>query len=318
MIAPVAIAGILIMATLANQAYSSSGSLTSVKCKITKHGHTKCKTKTTGGASNTGNMAQESSNTGNGATNTATIQLKCTTGYIWLPTGGFRHCALGAMVNAPQGASNTHPGLKSESSTGRNTAQGASNTGNAAQGASNTGQGGPSAQTSVGNVGQGATSSQAGHCKPAITQLSAQWYPPYRNYMIRGTLTCGGSGLSGKTITLTSTHVSYFGRIGTVVTGEEGSFFKSYKPASRAKPLTTLSAWYLGGPIGGGIPSKVVTVTGGPSQQQSSNTENAAQQSSNNANTEQEKGTSNNGNTQHEGSNNGNTQQENEAGGGSK
>jgi hypothetical protein len=258
MIAPVAIAGILIMAILANQAYSSSGSLTSVKCKITKHGHTKCKTKTTqeasttgngatsqqssntgnaaqeasttgngatsqqssntgnaaqeasttgngatsqqssntgnaaqvkicresfaicnsgkgkmenvmvhnppplsgtgyvpvkcgssgyiwypkqlgGGfrhcapgsivnappgsssthplarSSNSGNTAQESSNSGNGATNTATIQLKCTTGYIWLPTGGFRHCALGAMVNAPQGSSNTHPGLKTES-----------------------------------------------------------------------------------------------------------------------------------------------------------------------------------------------------------
>ena len=121
MIAPATVAGILIMAILANQAYSSSGSLTSVKCKITKHGHTKCKTKTTGGASNTGNMAQESSNTGNGATNTGnmaqptTIQLKCTTGYIWLPTGGFRHCAFGAMVNAPQGSSNTHPGLKTES-----------------------------------------------------------------------------------------------------------------------------------------------------------------------------------------------------------
>jgi hypothetical protein len=198
MIAPVAVAGILIMATLANQAYSSSGSLTSVKCKITKNGGTKCKTKTKtitppqgpsnngakptsaagattqpssttgngatsqkssntataqvkctsgyiwypkppGGfrhcalgsivnapqgsssthplarSSNSGNTAQESSNSGNGATNTATIQLKCTTGYIWLPTGGFRHCALGAMVNAPQGSSNTHPGLKTES-----------------------------------------------------------------------------------------------------------------------------------------------------------------------------------------------------------
>jgi hypothetical protein len=68
MIAPVAVAGILIMATLANQAYSSSGSLTSVKCKITKHGHTKCKTKTTQGPSNTENMAQGASTTGNGAT----------------------------------------------------------------------------------------------------------------------------------------------------------------------------------------------------------------------------------------------------------
>jgi len=43
-------------------------------------------------SSNTGNAAQESSNTGNGTTsqksaNAATIQVKCTTGYIWLPTG---------------------------------------------------------------------------------------------------------------------------------------------------------------------------------------------------------------------------------------
>ncbi|HYA82784.1 MAG TPA: hypothetical protein VEH06_04955 [Candidatus Bathyarchaeia archaeon] len=149
MIVPVTVAGILIMAILANQAYSSSGSLTSVKCKITKHGHTKCKTKTITppqGASNTGatsaaggtsqpssstgngrnnilvpntptSSSQKSSNAGNGATSTATIQLKCTTGYIWYPKpwGGFRHCALGAMVNAPQGSSNTHPGLKTES-----------------------------------------------------------------------------------------------------------------------------------------------------------------------------------------------------------
>jgi hypothetical protein len=80
MIAPVAIAGILIMAILANQAYSSSGSLTSVKCKITKHGHTKCKTKTitpppqgatSQQSSSTGNGAtsQQSSSTGNGRTN---------------------------------------------------------------------------------------------------------------------------------------------------------------------------------------------------------------------------------------------------------
>jgi hypothetical protein len=71
-------------------------------------------------SSNSGNTAQESSNTGNeaqGTSNTGTIQLKCTTGYIWYPkpAGGFRHCALGAMVTAPQGSSNTHPGLKTES-----------------------------------------------------------------------------------------------------------------------------------------------------------------------------------------------------------
>jgi hypothetical protein len=170
------------------------------------------------------------------------------------------------------------------------TAQGASNA-NTAQGASNTGQGGPSAQTSVGNVGQG-TSSQAGHCKPAIS-LSAQWYPPYRNYMIRGTLTCGGSGLGGKTITLTSSKLSYVGALGTVVTGEDGSFSKSYKPASTAKPFTTVSAWFLGAPDEGGIASKVVTPQGGP---QSSNTASTPQESSNNGNTAQGKGASNTGN----------------------
>jgi hypothetical protein len=186
-----------------------------------------------------------------------------------------------------------------------NTRTAESSTGNVAQGASNTGQGGPSGQTSVGNVGQGGTSSEAGHCKPAIA-LSAQWYPPYRNYMIRGTLTCGGSGLSGKTITLTSSKLSYVGALGTVVTGEDGSFSKSYKPASTAKPLTTVSAWFLGGPDEGGIASKVVTPQGGP---QSSNTASTSQESSNNGNTAQEKGASNTGNGA-ENSNTGNGGQE--------
>jgi hypothetical protein len=70
------------------------------------------------GTSNTGNAAQGTSNTGNaaqGTSNTATIQVKCTTGYIWYPSGGFRHCALGAMVNAPEGSTSTHPGLKTGS-----------------------------------------------------------------------------------------------------------------------------------------------------------------------------------------------------------
>ncbi len=109
------------------------------------------------------------------------------------------------------------------------------------------------------NTGQGGTSSQAGHCKSAIT-FSASWYPPYRNLMMRGKLTCGGSGLGGKTITLTSTHVSYFGKIGTAVTAPDGSFSKSFKPVSTAKPLSTVSAWYLGGPDEGGISSKVISL----------------------------------------------------------
>src|SRR5215467_5396445 len=160
--------------------------------------------------------------------------------------------------------------LNNESSNAGNraTSQEASNTGNAAQESSNTGNAAKEASNN-GQTGQGGTSSQAGHCKPTIT-LSASWYPPYQNYMIRGTLACGGSGLSGKTITLTSSKLSYVGALGTVVTREDGSFYKSYKPASTAKPLTTLSAWFLGGPDEGGIASKVVTPQGGP---QSSNAE---------------------------------------------
>ncbi|MFZ0512084.1 MAG: hypothetical protein WAM14_10800 [Candidatus Nitrosopolaris sp.] len=99
-------------------------------------------------------------------------------------------------------------------------------------------------------------------------------------------MTCGGSGLGGKTITLTSSKLSYVGAFGTVVTREDGSFSKSYKPLSTAKPLNTVSAWYLGGPDEGGIASKVVTAQGGPPQE-SSNTGNAAQ----------EKGAGNTGNT---------------------
>ena len=96
-----------------------------------------------GGASNTGKMAQGAMskvkictesfaicNSGKGKmenvmvhnppplSGTGYVPVKCgSSGYIWYPRppGGFRHCALGAMVNAPQGSSNTHPGLKTES-----------------------------------------------------------------------------------------------------------------------------------------------------------------------------------------------------------
>jgi hypothetical protein len=94
--------------------------------------------------------------------------------------------------------------------------------------------------------------------------------------MIRGQLTCGGSGLSGKTITLTSSKLSYVGAFGTAKTREDGTF-----SASTRKPLTTVSAWYLGGPDEGGIASKVVTPHGGP---QSSNTASTPQESSNTGN----------------------------------
>jgi hypothetical protein len=260
MIAPVAIAGILIMAILANHAYSSSGSLTSVKCKITKHGHTKCKTKTITPPPQ-GATSQQSTNAGNGATSQQS-------------------------TNAGNGRTNVlvhNPPTSSQQS---------SNAGNAAQGASTTGEGGPSSQTTGGNGAQGGSSGQAGHCKAAITSLSASWYPPYSLYQIRGQLTCGGSGLAGKTITLTSSKLSYVGAFGNVVTREDGYFSSNYRPASTGKTLTTVSAWYLGGPDEGGIASKVVTPQGGP---QSTNTASTPQGASNNGNTAQ--GASNNGNT---------------------
>ena len=104
MIAPITVVGILIMAILANQAlaYSSyKGHHGYYKTsKYTRHGNVR--------ASNTGNEAQGTSNTG-------TIQMKCTTGYIWLPSGGFRHCAFGKMVNAPQGSSSTSGGVQKSS-----------------------------------------------------------------------------------------------------------------------------------------------------------------------------------------------------------
>jgi hypothetical protein len=115
--------------------------------------------------------------------------------------------------------------------------------------------------------GQGAPSSQAGTCKSAITQLSATYYPPYKNWRISGELTCAGSGLSGKTIILTNSKVSYVGKLGTVVTGATGlgggGFFvtSSIKPTdTTAKPGSTLSAWYLGGPDEGGIASETITL----------------------------------------------------------
>ncbi len=148
------------------------------------------------------------------------------------------------------------------------------------------------------NVGQGSTSNQADPCKSSM-KLSAQWYTPYRTLMMRGTLTCGDSGLAGKTIVLTSSKLSYVGKIATAVTGQDGSFSKSYKTT---KPITTVSAWYLAGPDQGGMASKVINLGPcpwcGKSQensntantlQENSNTRNAVQGSSNMVNTSQEK-----------------------------
>jgi hypothetical protein len=160
-------------------------------------------------------------------------------------SGGMASKTITLAGGTPQGASNGNGGQE----------KGASN-GNAAQGGSNTG-----------NAAQGAPSNKAGQCKSSITQLSATYYPPYRNWRISGELTCGGTGLSGKTIILTNSKVSYVGKLGTVVTGVTGlgggGFFvtSSIKPsATTAKPGSTLSAWYLGGADEGGIASKTITL----------------------------------------------------------
>ncbi|HEY6536990.1 MAG TPA: hypothetical protein VIY08_14530, partial [Candidatus Nitrosocosmicus sp.] len=146
-------------------------------------------------------------------------------------------------------------------------------------------------------------------CKASV-KLSAQWYKPYRTLMIRGTLACGDSGLSGKSIVLTSTKVPYAGNFATVVTGPDGSFNTNYKTT---KPLTTVSAWYLGKPDQGGIASKVINLQPCPwcsTQLQSINTVNTQQTSSNSGNAPNEN--SNTQNAVKENSSAVNTPQENE------
>ena len=133
------------------------------------------------------------------------------------------------------------------------------------------------------SVGQNVADNQANHCKASM-KLSALWYTPYRTLMIRGTLTCGGSGLDVKTVILTSSKLSYVGKIATVVTGPDGTFSKSYKTT---KPLTTVSAWYLGAPDQVGIASKVIKIGPCPwcgTQQKSSNALNTPQEGSNTQN----------------------------------
>ena len=114
----------------------------------------------------------------------------------------------------------------------------------------------------TGTTQQESSNTGAGHCKADITSLSASYYPPYRNWMVRGHLTCGGSGLTGKTIILTNSHAPDVLKLITVVTGEDGSFSTSWiKPtATTAQPGSPLSAWYLGGPDEGGTASKTITL----------------------------------------------------------
>src|SRR5215469_15869390 len=84
MIAFVAIAGILIMATLASQAYSRQVS-SSVECKITKGGPQECISETSHERSNTpqaasnGNAAQEASSSSGGSSSGGSSSVECKT-----------------------------------------------------------------------------------------------------------------------------------------------------------------------------------------------------------------------------------------------
>jgi pathogenesis-related protein 1 len=134
MIAPVTVAGILIMAILANQALAYSSYNYSYKSykghhgnyyktsKYTRHGNVR--------ASNTGNVAQGASNTGNGATSQESSN-----------TGNGRTNSF--VLNSPtpsQQSSNTGNGRTNSFVLNSPTpSQENSNTGNTAQGASNNG-----------------------------------------------------------------------------------------------------------------------------------------------------------------------------------
>jgi uncharacterized protein YkwD len=137
MIAPVAIAGILIVAILANQTFAYYSSSSSAKCKTTQYGGLYCKSNHRHGnfgTSNAGNIAQGSSNTGNGATS----QQSSNTGNG--PTNTF-------VLNPPtssQQSSNTGNGQSPIFTPNSPTSSGeGSNTGNGAtsQQSSNTGKG---------------------------------------------------------------------------------------------------------------------------------------------------------------------------------
>ncbi len=147
MIAPVAIAGILIMTVLANQAYSKQVS-SSVECKITKGGPQECVSETTHERSNTGAKAtsaagattQQSNNTGakptsaagattqpsSNAGKAATSSVECKTA----PNGSHECVSKPTSAAAPSRNNILVPNTPTSS-------QQSSNAGNAAQGASN-------------------------------------------------------------------------------------------------------------------------------------------------------------------------------------
>jgi len=161
MIAPVAIAGILIMAILANQAYSSSVSSRSVKCKTTQAGVTTCKTKTK-----------------------TTTPLPQVSKIVKTPQV--------SKTQTPTAVSNIVTRSPSGQPTGGNVAQGtqkSSITGNVAQGAANTGQGSSAKKPT--ELTLSATRNGPDKIEGGVT-----WVPS----ILSGRLTSGGSGVAGAMI----------------------------------------------------------------------------------------------------------------------
>ena len=94
MIAPVTVVGILMLAILAAISSTNQAFAYSSDHKAYYKGHHKAYYKSSKYTKREASNSVTAGNAAQGTSNTATIQVKCTTGYIWLPSGGFRHCAL--------------------------------------------------------------------------------------------------------------------------------------------------------------------------------------------------------------------------------
>ncbi len=217
MIAPVAISGILIMAVLANQAYSSSLSSRSVKCKTTQAGVTTCKTKTKTKTTTPLPQVSKIVKTPQVRTTLKTPQVRTT-----LKTPQVR------TTQTPTAVSNNVTRSPSGQPTGGNVAQGtqkSSITGNVTQGASNIEQGSPAkkqTELTISATQKGSVYTEYGNTLVPLT--------------ISGRLTSGGSGVAGATIALNSEE-----EIGDVKTDSAGYYH--YPVSLFAKIKHEISAW---------------------------------------------------------------------------
>jgi hypothetical protein len=109
--------------------------------------------------------------------------------------------------------------------------------------------------------GQGAASSQVGHCTHATITLNASpEYTDAKSYQLKGRLTCGGSGLAGKTVILTNSTELNVGKFASVVTGPDGTYTATTTNPQPGLPLSTLSVWYFGGHNDGDVANKIITL----------------------------------------------------------